>query len=128
MRQTTPYQTPAAVAAYRDDLAARCSLTDGAEDPAQSRVVTTRRHDPEALLVEALGHFTSAREVVRQAECLEALGEIAEQRRGDPNLAIRCYERARQLAIAADDRALSERLARRLDAIATHGDVQRAAS
>jgi tetratricopeptide (TPR) repeat protein len=75
----------------------------------------------EALLTEALGHFTSARNVVRQAECLEIMGTISERR---PNLetAMRCYLRSRDLALAAGDQPLVGRLTRRLERIAAPGD------
>lgn len=69
----------------------------------------------EALLTEALGHFTSARNPVRQAECLEIMGQVSESR-PDYETAARCYARARDIALAANDEALANRLARRLDA------------
>jgi tetratricopeptide (TPR) repeat protein len=72
-------------------------------------------HDSaEALLTEALGHFTSARNLLRQAECLEIMGQMSEARSGDPETARRCYERARELAISIGDRPLTDRLTRRL--------------
>ena len=74
-------------------------------------------HDAaEALLTEALGHFTSARNLIRQAECLEIMGQMSEARAADPDTARRCYERARELAIAVGDRPLADRLTRRLSA------------
>jgi tetratricopeptide (TPR) repeat protein len=67
----------------------------------------------EALLTESLGHFTSARIPLRQAECLEIMGEIGELR-SDLATARRCYERAVDLATGSD-RSLVERLTNRLD-------------
>jgi tetratricopeptide (TPR) repeat protein len=68
----------------------------------------------EALLTEALGHFTSARNLIRQAECLEIMGEMADTRTTESETARRCYERARELANAVGDRPLVDRLTRRL--------------
>lgn len=68
----------------------------------------------EDLLTEALGHFTSARNLVRQAECLEIMGQLSE-RRPDPETALRCYTRARDLALAAGDHLLLTRLTKRLE-------------
>jgi tetratricopeptide (TPR) repeat protein len=76
---------------------------------------TCGEHDAaEALLTEALGHFTSARNLIRQAECLEIMGQMSEARSTDPETARRCYERARELAIAVGNRPLAERLTGRL--------------
>ncbi|MGH7616704.1 MAG: hypothetical protein ACREPM_05695 [Gemmatimonadaceae bacterium] len=73
-------------------------------------------HDAaEALLTEALGHFTSARNLIRQAECLEIMGQMSEARSNDPDTAHRCYQRARELASAVGDRPLFDRLTKRLD-------------
>ena len=70
----------------------------------------------EGLLTEALGHFTSAKNPGRQAECLEIMGQMCELR-PDPETAVRCYTRARDLAIVASDRVLIERLTRRMEFI-----------
>ena len=68
----------------------------------------------EVLLTEALGHFTSARNVVRQAECLEIMGQMSEARDDAGETARRCYARARELAISSGDHPLAERLSKRL--------------
>lgn len=68
----------------------------------------------ESLLTEALGHFTSARNPIRQAECLEIMGQMSEQR-PDLETAARCYARAREIALSANDLPLAERLSKRLD-------------
>jgi tetratricopeptide (TPR) repeat protein len=68
----------------------------------------------ESLLTEALGHFTSARNVVRQAECLEIMGQMSEARGDAGETARRCYARARELAISSGDHPLAERLSKRL--------------
>jgi tetratricopeptide (TPR) repeat protein len=67
----------------------------------------------EVLLTEALGHFTSARNLVRQAECLEIMGQMSESR-PDYETAARCYARARDLAITSNDQPLTDRLTQRL--------------
>jgi tetratricopeptide (TPR) repeat protein len=69
----------------------------------------------ESLLTEALGHFTSARKPVRQAECLEIMGQMSELK-NDRETAARCYSRARDLAIGASDQPLVERLTGRITA------------
>lgn len=68
----------------------------------------------ESLLTEALGHFTSARNPIRQAECLEVMGQMSDARGNDAETARRCYTRARELATAAGDRQLADRLSKRL--------------
>ncbi|MGH9888212.1 MAG: hypothetical protein ACREBE_21950, partial [bacterium] len=68
----------------------------------------------ESLLTEALGHFTSARNLVGQAECLEIMGQMSEARPTDGDTARRCYIRARELAVEAGDHPLIERLSKRL--------------
>lgn len=69
----------------------------------------------ESLLTEALGHFTSARNSMRQAECLEIMGEMNELK-SDLETAARCYVRARDLAASANDLPLVERLTKRIEA------------
>jgi tetratricopeptide (TPR) repeat protein len=73
----------------------------------------------ESLLTEALGHFTTARNPVRQAECLEIMGQISETRK-DFGTAARCYARARDLATAANDLPLVERLTRKMSLAEQH--------
>jgi hypothetical protein len=68
----------------------------------------------EALLTEALGHFTSAGNLGRQAECLEIMGELSAQRSGDGETAVRCFARALALATRASDQTLVDRLTKRL--------------
>ncbi|MEO6878293.1 MAG: hypothetical protein ABI205_07425 [Gemmatimonadaceae bacterium] len=70
----------------------------------------------ESLLTEALGHFTTARNPQRQAECLEIMGQMHEKR-PDAETAVRCYTRARDLALTATDRILADRVAKRIEAI-----------
>ena len=45
-----------------------------------TRLATGNLEAAEELLTEALGYFTSAQNVIRQAECLEIMGEISERR------------------------------------------------
>lgn len=87
------------------------------QNQAAAYVAEGNLESAEGLLTEALGHFTSAGNLVRQAECLEIMGEISE-RRPDRDTAARCYTRARDLAQAAGDRPLAERLTHRLGGIA----------
>jgi tetratricopeptide (TPR) repeat protein len=65
------------------------------------------------LLTESLGYFTTARNPIRQAECLELMGQLAEQR-SDWDTAVRCYTRAGDLSGAANDQPLNERLVKRI--------------
>lgn len=74
----------------------------------------------EVLLTEALGHFTSARNPVRQAECLEIMGQMSELR-NDRETAARCYRRAEELAAGANNRPLAEALRARGAALVSGG-------
>jgi tetratricopeptide (TPR) repeat protein len=93
-------------------------LSTAVQNQAAALVMIGRLDAAEALLTEALGHFTSAHNLVRQAECLEIMGTISE-RRLDLDTAGRCYRRARDLAQKAGDNPLIERLDSRIDALAT---------
>ncbi|MFI5229460.1 MAG: hypothetical protein ACHQWU_10345 [Gemmatimonadales bacterium] len=90
------------------------------QNQAAAYVATGNLDSAEGLLTEALGHFTSAANLVRQAECLEIMGDISE-RRPDHATAARCYARARELAESAGDRPLVERLTRRLGQLTENG-------
>jgi tetratricopeptide (TPR) repeat protein len=79
------------------------------QNQAAAHVATGNLDAAESLLTEALGHFTTAKNPVRQAECLEIMGQISETRE-DFGTAARCYARARDLATAANDLPLVERL------------------
>ncbi len=99
-------------------------LLTSVQNLAAAFVMMGRLDSAESLLTEALGYFTSARNVVRQAECLEVMGTISE-RRPDLDTAERCYLRARDLAHQAADTPLVDRLNSRLDALATIRDAVR---
>ena len=86
------------------------------QNEAAALVALNRLDEAERLLAEALGHFTSARNPVRQAECLELMGTMSEQR-PDLETAVRCYERALGIARIAGDNPLIERLTRRIETI-----------
>src|SRR5262249_10586792 len=88
-------------------------LLTSVENQAAAFVALGNLESAESLLTEALGHFTSARNILRQAECLEIMGQMSELR-PDRETAIRCYTRALELATAASDRSLSDRLESRL--------------
>jgi tetratricopeptide (TPR) repeat protein len=97
-------------------------LLTAVQNQASALVVLGRLDAAEALLTEALGHFTSAHNLMRQAECLEIMGTISE-RRPDLETAERCYRRARMLAVETSDTPLIARLDSRIDAIATIRDA-----
>src|SRR5581483_11591539 len=88
-------------------------LLTAVQNQAAALVALSELDAAESLLTEALGHFTSARNPVRQAECLEIMGQISELR-SDWETAVRCYVRARDLATASNDQPLMQRLVRRI--------------
>jgi tetratricopeptide (TPR) repeat protein len=90
-------------------------LLTAVQNQAAAFVATGMLDSAEGLLTEALGHFTSARNPIRQAECLEIMGHMSELR-SDWETAVRCYSRARDLARTADDQPLSARLGQRITA------------
>lgn len=89
-------------------------LLTGVQNQAAAYAATGRHELAEALLTEALGHFTSAGNLVRQAECLEIMGDLSAQRPDDNETATRCFTRALTLAARANDQTLVERLSKRL--------------
>lgn len=89
-------------------------LLTGVQNQAAAYAATGRHELAEALLTEALGHFTSAGNLVRQAECLEIMGDLSARRLEDAETAIRCFTRALTLATSANDQTLVERLSKRL--------------
>lgn len=92
-------------------------LLTAVQNQAAAFVAIGNIESAERLLTEALGHFTSAKNPGRQAECLEIMGQMCELR-PDPETAIRCYTRSRDLAELASDRVLVERLNKRLESLA----------
>lgn len=95
-------------------------LLVGVQNQAAAFVALSEVDSAERLLTEALGHFTSARNPGRQAECLEIMGQMSELK-GDAETAARCYMRAHELATAAGDQVLTARLQTHLAARATRG-------
>jgi tetratricopeptide (TPR) repeat protein len=89
------------------------TLLIAVQNEASALVALGRLDQAEQLLTEALGHFTSAKNLIRQAECLEVMGRVSE-RRSDLETALRCYERARKLASDLGDAPLLERLNREI--------------
>jgi tetratricopeptide (TPR) repeat protein len=87
-------------------------LSTSVQNQAAAHVANRDLDAAEALLTEALGHFTTVRNPVRQAEALEIMGDISHTR-GDRETASRCYARARELATAANDQRLIERVTRK---------------
>jgi tetratricopeptide (TPR) repeat protein len=96
-------------------------LLTAVQNQARALVELGSFDEAEGLLTEALGHFTSARNVVEQAACLESLGDLSAVRRGDVQTAERCYERALDLANTAQDRVLADRLRSRLEQLRLGG-------
>jgi tetratricopeptide (TPR) repeat protein len=92
-------------------------LLTAVQNQAEAFVALDNLDSAETLLTEALGHFTSARNRLRQAECLEVMGRMNERRPDDAFAARRCYERARELALEIGDAPLAERLDQRLSAL-----------
>jgi tetratricopeptide (TPR) repeat protein len=99
-------------------LARRLNALDlvltGVQNQAAAFAASGRHELAEALLTEALGHFTSAGNLTRQAECLEIMGELSARRPEDSETAVRCFARALTLATRASDQKLVDRLTRRL--------------
>jgi tetratricopeptide (TPR) repeat protein len=75
--------------------------------------------EAEQHLQEAIGHFSSAGNERRLAECLAVLGDVHRARGEDGCLAVaaRCYRRAQALAAAAGDTSLAERARASLSAL-----------
>jgi len=88
-------------------------LLSAVQNQAAAFVALHEVESAELLLTEALGHFTSARNPVRQAECLEVMGQMSELKK-DVETAARCYARANDLATQAGDLPLIGRLTTRL--------------
>ena len=72
--------------------------------------------EAELLVGEALGHFASTRNVLRQAECLEIMGVLNTFTPEQRETAVRCFALARSMAERVGARVLAERLAERLRA------------
>jgi tetratricopeptide (TPR) repeat protein len=89
-------------------------LLTGVQNQAAAFAAVGRHELAEGLLTEALGHFTSAGNLVRQAECLEIMGELSTQRPEEAETATRCFTRALTLAARANDQSLVARLSKRL--------------
>lgn len=92
-------------------------LLTAVQNQAEAFIALGNLDSAESLITEALGHFTSARNRIRQAECLEVMGRLNERRSGEAFTARRCYERAHELAIEVGDNPLADRLAQRLAAL-----------
>ena len=90
-------------------------LLTAVQNQAAAFMAQGRLDAAENLLTEALGYFTTARNPIRQAECLELMGQLSEKQ-NDWETAARCYKRASDLAGAANDQPLIERLAVRINA------------
>lgn len=85
------------------------------QNKAHALVDLGRLEEAEALLGEALGHFSATRNDLRQAECLEIMGQLNAMRNEHVETAVRCYERARELAERVGDQVLRARVSDRLD-------------
>lgn len=80
-----------------------------------------RLDEAESMLGGALGHFASAGDPLRQAECLEILGGLHARRDDFQEAAERCFRHALALARTAGDRVTEQRIAGRLRAIGVEG-------
>jgi len=98
------------------------TLLTAVQNQAAAFMAQGRLDAADDLLTESLGHFTTARNPIRQAECLELMGQLAEKR-NDWETAVRCYTRASDLSRAANDQPLTERLVK---CIATATALRRA--
>lgn len=107
----------AAVVARR--LSAFDVLTIAVQNQAQALVALGRAEEAEAPLGEVLGHFTATANVLRQAECLEVMGELYAIRPDNEDTAARCFDLALSLSRRVGASALTERLARRLAEVKT---------
>jgi len=101
-------------AALARRLSAFDVLTIAVQNQAKALVALGRADEAEAPLGEVLGHFAATSNVLRQAECLEVLGELYALRPHHDDTAARCFELAGTLAQRVGARVLSERLSRRL--------------
>ncbi|HET7457352.1 MAG TPA: hypothetical protein VFJ74_06835 [Gemmatimonadaceae bacterium] len=102
----------AAVVARR--LGAFDVLTIAVQNQAQALVALGRADEAEAPLGEVLGHFTATCNVLRQAECLEVMGELYAIRPGHDDTAARCFDLALSLSRRVGAASLTDRLAGRL--------------
>lgn len=84
------------------------------QNRAHALVDLGRLEEAETLLGEALGHFSATRNELRQAECLEIMGQLHALRADHRETAIRCYERALDLAARVGDGVLGARVEERL--------------
>jgi tetratricopeptide (TPR) repeat protein len=107
------------------ELARKLSALDvlvvAVQNQAHSLVLLGRPDEAELLVGEALGHFASTHNVLRQAECLEIMGTLNALRPEFRDTAVRCYELALALAERIGARVLADRLRGRLAAIGTVG-------
>lgn len=92
-------------------------LLTAVQNQAEAFVALGNLDSAESLLTEALGHFTSAKNRIGQAECLEVMGRMNERRPDGGSTARRCYERALELALDIGEAPLAERLTRRITAL-----------
>lgn len=84
------------------------------QNKAHALVDLGRLEEAESLLGEALGHFSATRNDLRQAECLEIMGQLNSMRVDHRETAVRCFERARELAARVGDQVLGARVTERL--------------
>ena len=104
-------------AALARRLSAFDVLSVAVQNQAKALVALGRADEAEAPLGEILGHFTATCNVLRQAECLEVLGELYALKPDYDDTTARCFELAGSLAQRVGSRVLAERLSRRLVAL-----------
>ena len=83
------------------------------QNQAQALVALGRADEAEGPLGEVLGHFSATHNVLRQAECLEVMGELYAVRHDHDETAVRCFELALSLARSVGATGTVDRLTRR---------------
>jgi len=96
-------------------------LTVAVQNQAQALVALGRAEEAEGPLGEVLGHFTATSNVLRQAECLEIMGELYAIRHDHDDTAARCFELALALARRVGAVGSVDRLTRRLAEVRAGG-------
>ena len=103
-------EVAAVAAALARELEALEIVSLAVQNQAHALAQLGRPSEAEALMGEAFGHFTTSRNIVRQAECLEILGLMNATRPEDRETARKAFELAATLARRAGATALASRL------------------
>jgi tetratricopeptide (TPR) repeat protein len=84
------------------------------QNQAHALIALGQPDEAESLLGEVLGHFAATRNVLRQAECLEIMGNLYAVQPDGADTAMRCFDLAGSLAERVGSRFLADRIAARL--------------